>query len=148
MSDWDEVEIEKPTEDLGPRRPGLLPVGIVGALLLIGIGFYFFYWKNRSTPEPSPAAETPSVPEPVEVIGEAEPPIDLPPLGESDALLRELVAKLSSHPRWASLLVPPHFILKFTIIVDNIAEGVSPLAHLLFLEPSEEFRVVERKGGA
>jgi len=147
MSDWDEVEIEKPTEDLGPRRPGLLPVGIVGALLLIGIGFYFFYWKNRTAPEPSPTAETLSAPEPVEVIEEAEAPIELPPLGESDALLRELVAKLSSHPRWASWLVQRDLIRRFTIIVDNIAEGVSPRAHLLFLEPSEEFRVVEREGG-
>src|SRR3972149_5329899 len=60
MSDWDEVEIEKPTEDLGPRRPGLLPVGIVVGLLLIGIGFYFFYWENRTAPTTLTAAGPPS----------------------------------------------------------------------------------------
>ena len=145
MTDWDDVEIEKPTEGLGPRTPGLLPVGIVVALLLIGAGFYFLYW-NRAAPEPSPVAEAPLEPIETEEVEEAAPPIELPPLGESDALLRDLVAKLSSNPRFASWLLHDNLIRRFTAIVDNIAEGVSPRAHVLFLEPDEEFRVIERAG--
>ncbi len=146
MTDWDDVEIEKPTGGFGPRKPGLLPVGIVVALLLMGAGFYFLYW-NRAAPEPSPVAEAPPEPIETEAVEEAAPPIELPPLGESDALLRDLVAKLSSNPRFASWLLHDNLIRRFTMIVDNIAEGVSPRAHLLFLEPDEEFRVIERAGG-
>ena len=145
MTEWDDVEIQKPTGGFGPRKPGLLPVGIVVALLLIGAGFYFLYW-NRAAPEPTPVAEAPPEPIETEVVEEAAPPIELPPLGESDALLRDLVAKLSSNPRLASWLLPDNLIRRFTMIVDNIAEGVSPRAHLLFLETDEEFRVIERAG--
>jgi hypothetical protein len=141
MNEWDEVEIEKPPDRLGSGGPGLLPIGIlVVLLLLIGAGFYFFYWQ-RGAPEPAPVVEAP---EPTEEIEEAAPPVDLPPLEESDPFLRDLVAKLSSNPRLAAWLLNDNLIRRFTMIVDNIAEGVSPRAHLLFLEPEEEFRVIER----
>ncbi|HEX9722676.1 MAG TPA: DUF3014 domain-containing protein [Vicinamibacteria bacterium] len=144
MSEWDEVEIEKPPDRFGSGGPGLLPIGIlVVLLLLIGAGFYFFYWQ-RGEPEPEPAPVV-EVPEPTETeIEETAPPVELPPLGESDAFLRELVAKLSSNPRLTAWLVNDNLIRRFTMIVDNIADGVSPRAHLLFLEPEEEFRVIER----
>ena len=146
MTEWDDVEIEQPPEGFGPRRPGLLPLGIVVALLLVGVAFYFFYWKTRSAaPEPSPVAEAP-LPMETEEVEESAPSIELPPLGESDALLRDLAAGLSSHPRLAAWLIRDDLIRRFTAIVDNIAEGVSPRAHLLFLEPGEEFRVIERAG--
>lgn len=147
MTDWDDVEIEKPTGGIGPRGPGLLPFAILaGLLLLIGVGAYFLFW-NEPAPEPSPVVEAPP-PEPVETeeVEETTTPIELPSLGESDALVRELIGKLSSNPRLAAWLLNDNLIRRFTMIVDNIAEGVSPRAHLLFLEPEEEFRVIERAG--
>jgi hypothetical protein len=149
MSEWDDVEIDQLPQDSGPRRPGLLPIAVVVALLVGGLAFYFLYWKNRSTPEPTEMAETTAAPEPVEIVEEpeGEPDIELPPLGESDALLRELIGRLSSHPRLAAWLVNKDLVRRFTMIVDNIAEGVSPRAHLLFLEPEKEFLAIERADG-
>jgi hypothetical protein len=142
MSEWDEVEIEKPPDRFGSGGPGLLPIGIVVALLLlIGVGFYFFYWRGEA--EPAPVVEAPE-PTESEEIEETAPAVDLPPLEESDQFLRDLAAKLSSNPRLAAWLLNDNLIRRFTMIVDNIAEGVSPRAHLLFLEPEEEFRVIER----
>jgi len=144
MDEWDDVEIEQPPERFGSGGPGLLPVGIlVVLLLLIGAGFYFFYWKRSPEPEPEPAVETPVETE-TEEVAENAPPIELPSLDESDALLRDLVGKLSSNPQLAVWLANDNLIRRFTMIVDNIAEGVSPRAHLLFLEPKEEFQVMER----
>ena len=146
MSEWDDVEIEQeePPRGLGPQRPGLLPIAAVVGLLAFCLGFYFFFWKNRSAPEPAPVEE--AAPPPVEFIEEPEPEpdIELPPLGASDAFVRELVGKLSSHPGLASWLVTKDLVRRFTMIVDNIAEGVSPRAHLRFLHPEEPFLAVER----
>ncbi len=147
MGEWDDVEIEQ--EELqpgrGPQRPGLWPIAAVVGLLAFCLGFYFFFWKNRSVPEPAPVVESPAPP-PVEFLEEPEPEpdIELPSLGESDAFLRELAGKLSSHPELASWLVTKDLVRRFTMIVDNIAEGVSPRAHLRFLDPEEPFEAVER----
>ena len=146
MSEWDDVEIEQ--EELprgaGPQGPGLWPIAAIVGLLAFSLGFYFFFWKNRSAPEPAPV-EAPAPP-PVEFIEEPEPEpdIELPPLGESDAYLRGLVGQLSSHPALASWLVTKDLVRRITMIVDNIAERVSPRAHLRFLDPEELFQAAER----
>lgn len=146
MTDWEDVEIEQPTGDIGPRGPGFLPFAILAALLLlIGAGVYYLFWYQPA-PEPSPVVEAPAEPIETEEIEEAAPPIELPPLGESDAIVRDLIGKLSSNPQLAAWLINDNLIRRFTMIVDNIAEGVSPRAHLLFLEPEQEFRVIERAG--
>ena len=146
MGEWDDVEIEQ--EELprghGTRRPGLWPIAGVVGLLAFCLGFYFFFWKNRA-PEPAPVAEAPP-PAPVEFLEEPEPEpdIELPPLGESDAFVRGLIGKLSSHPEVASWLVTKDLVRRLTMVVDNIAEGESPRAHLRFLDPEEPFQAEER----
>ena len=151
MSEWEDVEIEQ--EELppgpGPQRSRLWPIAAVVGLVAFCLGFYFFFWTNGSAPEPAPVAEAPAAP-PVEFLEEPEPEadiepaIELPPIGESDAFVRELVGQLSSHPELASWLVTKDLVRRFTMIVDNIAEGVSPRAHLRFLDPEEPFQAVER----
>ena len=151
MSEWEDVEIEQ--EELppgpGPQRSRLWPIAAVVGLVAFCLGFYFFFWKNGSAPEPAPVAEAPAPP-PVEFLEEPEPEadiepdIELPPIGESDTFVRELVGQLSSHPELASWLVTKDLVRRFTMIVDNIAEGVSPRAHLRFLDPEEPFQAVER----
>ena len=60
MSEWDDVEIEQ--EELprgaGPQGPGLWPIAAIVGLLAFSLGFYFFFWKNRSAPEPAPVEES------------------------------------------------------------------------------------------
>ena len=70
--------------------------------------------------------------------------IDLPPLDETDAVVRDLVKALSSHPGVAAWLTTNHLIRNFTVVVANIAEGKTPSRHLTTLRPSSSFRVMER----
>jgi hypothetical protein len=95
------------------------------------------------TSDPQAAAEPETVPVPQAVPQEQ---IEIPALNNSDGLVRELVGKLSSHPRLAAWLITEDLIRRFTAVVSNIAEGVSPVAHLGFLDPEEEFTVVRRSG--
>jgi hypothetical protein len=75
-----------------------------------------------------------------------EETIALPPLDESDGLVRDLVKGLSSNPQVALWLAQDGLIRRFVAVVANVAEGVSPRPHLGFLAPSEPFRVVENAG--
>jgi hypothetical protein len=68
-------------------------------------------------------------------------------LATSDAVVRELAAEISSHPKLAAWLVNEDLIRRFVASVDNIASGVSPQAHLDFLRPKEGFEVDERRNG-
>ena len=94
---------------------------------------------------PAPAAERARTPQPViRPLGGDAAPIALPPLNESDALVRELVKKISSHPRVAAWLATDDLIRSFTIAVENVAEGKTPARQLPMLRPSSGFRVLER----
>ena len=73
-------------------------------------------------------------------------PITLPPLDDSDGMVRELVKQLSSHPRVAAWLATDDLIRNFTVVVVNVAEGSTPAAQLQALRPSSRFRIVGRNG--
>jgi hypothetical protein len=124
------------------------PVGvwIAAGLLVVAAGIAAYIVFGRP-PAPAPAEETHGVPatEPAPAPLGAEPaPIAVPPLGESDPLVRDLVRALSTHPRVAAWLATDGLIRNFTVVVSNIAEGVSPAVHLRPLRPTSGFRVVER----
>jgi len=70
----------------------------------------------------------------------------LPSLDASDALVGKLVRELSTHPRVTAWLATDNLIRNFTVVVENIANGVSPATHLGSLRPSGAFRVAERNG--
>ena len=70
--------------------------------------------------------------------------LTVPPLDETDDLVRTLVRALSSHPGVAAWLATEGRIRNFTVVVTNIAEGKAPAALLRMLRPSSPFRVVER----
>jgi len=70
------------------------------------------------------------------VPGEA---VELPPLGQSDTLVRDLVGRLSRHPRVAQWLATPQLVRNFTVIVANIANGRSPAVHLEKMKPTGRF---------
>src|SRR5919112_741488 len=70
----------------------------------------------------------------------------LPTLGESDALVRQLVGALSAHPVLAAWLTTDQLIRNFTISVMNVADGETPSGHLAVIRPETRFRV-RRQGG-
>jgi hypothetical protein len=127
-------------------------IGIfVGLIVIIAAVFGWWYLSKDKVEEPLQAVEetTPTpVPEPTPTLEERlSSRLSGTTLATSDAVVRELVAEISSHPKLASWLVNEDLIRRFVASVDNIASGVSPQAHLDFLRPKEGFEVDERRDG-
>ena len=135
----------------------------VAALALVAVGFgAYVLFLRRQPPPTSPAEEAvppaaapaapvaPASPEPPAAPGggepESVPATTLPPLAESDAVVRELAGGLSQHPGLSGWLSGQGLIQRFVAVVDNLAEGTSPRPHLLFLAPEASFQTVTRNG--
>jgi hypothetical protein len=140
----DDPGLEQPYE-LPRRDERRSPLGwiaaIVAALGLVGAGAW---WWSRDgaepAAEPTPAGEAPAA----EAEAPApEPAFVLPSLDQSDPLVRELVARLSSHPQLARWLVTDELVRRTARIVGNVAWGEDPRPHLPFLKPATPFRVDE-----
>jgi hypothetical protein len=65
---------------------------------------------------------------------------------DDDGPVRAAVARLSSHPKFASYLVNDRLLRRFVLAVDAIAGGYSPRDEVDFLEPSRPFLVREYEG--
>jgi hypothetical protein len=129
-----------PTRSLGPW--------IAGALLIIaaGVGVYVAF-ARRPLPEARPQTAT-TAPKPVpQPLGGAAESVTIPPLDESDPVVRALVRKLSEHSNVIVWLSTTGLIRNFTVVVANIADGATPAKHLAALRPSLKFRVMQRNGG-
>jgi hypothetical protein len=142
----------------GRRRvsPGLIVLVLFG----IGLGIYLLlHWNELTSPEPFPRDADLDAPAPATAVDEkvsapaasapeetgarVRPPIELPPLQESDPLVRELAGRLSLHPKLAAWLLPEGLIERFVAVVANISGGESPSAHIDFLAPEGAFSVIE-----
>jgi hypothetical protein len=151
MSDLPDINIrpsgEEPPEPPPPAARRETRWWIAAALLVAAGAAAYFFYSRRSQPAPSapPAAAVPNeAPEPVP-SREVEA-VDLPPLDETDSLVREMVRALSSHPRVAAWLATPGLIRNFTLVVENISNGQTPARHLRVLRPPGPFRILERDG--
>lgn len=78
-------------------------------------------------------------------LGAPAEPIDVPPLDQSDSVVRTLVSGLSSHPRLAEWLATDDLIRTFTVAVENVASGQSPAMHVPGLRPAGSFDVVDQE---
>ncbi|HEV3057098.1 MAG TPA: DUF3014 domain-containing protein [Vicinamibacterales bacterium] len=136
-----------------PRLSGAPPTAPVGiwiavALLAIAAGAAAYVLLGRRAPaapvKPAPLAAADSA-SPRSLGGEADR-IVLPPLGDSDPVVRTLVQQLSRHPAVAAWLATNGLIRNFVVVVANAAEGVTPAQHLRALRPTSDFGVVDREG--
>src|SRR5687767_14500998 len=117
-------------------------IAAAAVVLVFAIAAYFLL--GRSTPDPTPAGETStSVPvaPPAPLGGSGDPIAE--PLDQSDAIVRNLVAALSSHPRVAAWLTTNGLIRNFVVVVENVSTGATPAGHLRVLRPTGPFRVIE-----
>jgi hypothetical protein len=118
---------------------------IAVALLIVAIaaGAYFGIGYYRRAAQP--VAETKAGPKiPDRALGGPAESIALPPLNETDPIVRDLVKKISSHPSIAAWLATDDLIRHFTIGVADVAAGKTATRQLLMLRPSSGFRVIER----
>jgi len=169
--DPDDLDLRRPDDshaggpepDLGnPDEPTLIearherfPLGlaITAALMLGAVGalLYFVVRKPQTPPQaaatPMPiAAEPPPspLPSPSPSLPEA---LALPALDESDAVVRELVSRLSSHPQVAVWLGTDQLVRRFAVLVVNVVAGENPRPNLRFLEPRQCLQVLTRGTG-
>lgn len=147
MSEFDDFTLRSPTEpeQEGPRGPrrgpaGPIIAGVVVAVLVTGLGYWFFRRPAKPRPQPTAPASlaTPS-PSPT-------PALSLPHLDESDTLVRELAKGLSGHPQLALWLATRELVRTFTAAVANVADGESPGPHLGFLAPKGSFGTIRKQG--
>jgi hypothetical protein len=141
MADFDDVDLVRARVDAEPppsRRSWFAGVAIA-VLLLAGAAWYF--WPHTRVDTPSQTTDNAVKPQTSTVRLPAEPgeEIDLPPLDESDAIVRDLVTRLSAHPRVAAWLTTDNLIRDFVAIVVNISQGQTPTPHLAHVKPDGRF---------
>ena len=154
--DLDDYKLERAGDGpvlLPPPRPPryfawaaaiVLPIAIAG-----GLWYLLAPRKPISTP---PTVSAPSAPPPTAAPERPAEPlvkaadIDLPPLAQSDPIVRELVMRLSSHPTIAAWLATKGLIANFTLVTLTIAEGRTPRQFLRPVAPRGSFRTT-RAGG-
>lgn len=140
---------EEPRFGPGRRRrsPGLaVAVLAVFAVVLLGAGAGWYWLRSRAAPEPPGVAAAPAN-EPAEPPASRDvPPLDLPELDASDAVVRDLIAGLSRHPELAVWLVNDDLVRHFVAAVVTVSEGASPAPHVEFLDPAAAFAVGDSGG--
>jgi hypothetical protein len=105
------------------KRSLWIIVAVVAVALVVGSAFYL----NR----PKPEAAAPA-PQPQATAQQPEAP--LPPAQKTDAEGRKQLAALSSRPEWAQWLATSDLLDRWVVVVDNVAEDVSPRRQLDFIK--------------
>jgi hypothetical protein len=152
MNDAADFELQKePPLSMPPPapRPSFTPI-VAAAVVVVAVAVGAFVYLNRDAAPASPTtgaiATDTSVPPPAP-LGVAVTPIELPPLDESDDVVRQLVRALSSHPSVVAWLATDGLIRNFTVVVENIASGRTPAPRLRVLKPSQPFATADAGNG-
>lgn len=151
MLNADDVELDRTFEDpfipeAPPSRIGWVVGAIVVLAIAAGTGYYII--THREAPA-RPTLKTVTAPKPVTETAPPPAPaiapenIALPPLPQTDAIVRELVGRLSSHPSVAAWLATKGLIANFAVVTLNISEGQAPAAHLRALTPRGRFQTAQ-----
>jgi len=98
---------------------------------------------NRAAQAPAPAssAASPAASEPAHDLGGPPDAIVVPPLDQSDPVVRQLVQALTRNPRMLAWLATPDLIRTFTRSVTNVSDGQSPARTLPAFRPTAPFTV-------
>jgi hypothetical protein len=112
---------------------------VLGALLAAG---YFLLWRRPQAPASNVKAHTeqPVAPDAAKPVAEPGVAMDLPALPETDAIVRQLVSGLSSHPSVVAWLAGDQLIRNFATSVVTTASGRTPSPQLARLRPTQTFQ--------
>ena len=130
-----DLETAAPPGDAAPPPRKQVPVIalVVAAVLLFGLTAAYVFLRRPPVETQAPVATKPP---PAPAVREQ---IALPPLDETDSVVRELVSKLSSSPVVAAWLTTDSLILNFVAVTSRIANGVTPVAELKSIGPVPRF---------
>ena len=149
-SEWADRELLKTSPEADRSAPrGRRPVVWLFAAFFLAVAAVVIYvafsnWAIGDRPAPPAAVALPAATEAARAIGGDAMSVVVPRLDESDAAVRELAARLSSHPRAAIWLANDELIRTFTVVVANIAEGKAPADLVPALRPTSRFNVIDR----
>jgi len=151
MTDLGDLELDKSTVEpvATERRRNVQWMTLSVGLLIVAAAIGYLALRRSVPPEPARSAAEPRV-APSEPVPDLRPEpgedIVLPPLDETDPLVRQLVRRLSSHPRITAWLATKGLIGNFTVVTLNISSGETPAVHLRRLAPVSRFRAREAAG--
>ena len=149
MFDLNDLDLERSGEDPPPPPPRSTNYTLWATVIVAGIlvGGGVWYVTSKGPPSSPAAVNVPAAPQATVTVPERpENPlvraadIDLPPLVQTDPIVRELVARLSSHPTIAAWLATKGLIANFTVTTLTIAEGRTPVQFLRPIAPRGRFR--------
>jgi hypothetical protein len=130
-----------------PKRPLGWWLAAAGLLAATAVAAYLaFGGRTTFAPVTTAPERVAAPPQPVQPLGGEAAPIDLPPLDQTDAVVRALLQQITSHPGVATWLATEGLIRNFVVVVSIVAEGGTPAGQLLALRPSAGFHVIERGG--
>ena len=120
---------------------------VLGALLVVAIAVAWVIvvrgLRTTAPPRIDMAEAQQPVTEPTRPLGGVPAAVSIPPLDRSDAVVRDLVSRLTTHPTVAAWLVTDDLVRNFVVSMANVADGVTPARHLRRLRPAEPFTSVE-----
>ena len=134
----------EPTTVRTPDRP-FWP-WLAGAALLAAIALAVYVAAGRTrTPPSAPVVQRAATPAATRPLGGEAAAIDVPPLAETDPLVRELVRQITSHPRIAAWLATDGLIRAMTVGIENVAGGSTPAARFRVFRPAASFETITRE---
>jgi Protein of unknown function (DUF3014) len=147
MLGFDDVDLDRSYEDpYIPARPPRSYGWLIGALAVILIAGAVGYTVLKQRARPAPVAtaapqraldQAPAAVQTPAVVGET---VTLPPLAETDSIVREMVGRLSAHAAVAAWLATKGLIANFAVVTLNIADGQLPTQHIRSLAPRGRFQ--------
>jgi hypothetical protein len=147
MLSIDDVDLDRQYEDpYIPVRPPRRYGWIIGTFAVIVIAGAVGYVVLKPRPSPARVAsaapqraidQAPATVQAPAVVGEA---VTLPPLAETDSIVRDMVSRLSSHATVAAWLATKGLIANFAVVTLNIADGQLPTQHIRAMAPRARFQ--------
>ena len=114
-------------------------IGVLVALALAAAAAWYLL-------RPAPPAPPPPPPPPAQQAPAKTADVPLPPPAESDAQVRGALAAVSPRKELQKWLQEHDLLDRWTVVADNLAEGVSPRKQLAFLAPEKKFLAAGREG--
>jgi len=145
MAELDDFDLVKtpddpPVERL-PRHPYWLWL-VVAALVVATVAAAYLVTIRRQRAAAPVVQQTRTPAAPARPLGGEAVPIDLPPLDQSDSVVRELVKQITSHPRIAAWLATDGLLRSVTVGIENIADGATPAARFGVLRRGSGFETI------
>jgi hypothetical protein len=137
----DEPELAPP-----PGRQAWLWLVIAALLIATAAAIYMVAGRKRSETAAAAVPRSAAPPAAIKPLGGEAAAIDVPPLDQSDPLVRELVKQIASHPRLAAWLATDGLIRGVTVGIENVARGSTPAARFPVLRPASGFETIARDG--